>query len=100
MSENINQNDMRNFKELKIWQKGFEIDTYKIINTFPQSEKYLVVRQVANSATSIAADIAEGSSRRSEKDYYRFIEIALGSSFEPETQLLIAKAVNFGNVEL
>lgn len=46
------------------------------------------------------SNIAEGCSRRSEKDYYRFIEIALGSSFELETQLLIAKAVNFGDVNL
>lgn len=90
---------MRNFKELKIWQKGFEIavDTYKLIDSFPKSEKYSLAQQLTRAATSISSNIAEGSSRRSEKDYYRFIEIALGSAFELETQLLIAKAVNFGN---
>lgn len=92
---------MRNFKELKIWQKGFEIavDTYKLIDTFPKSEKYSLAQQATKAATSIPSNIAEGSSRRSEKDYYRFIEISLGSSFELETQLLIARAVNFGDVE-
>lgn len=44
--------------------------------------------------------IAEGSSRNSEKDYSRFLEISLGSSFEIETQLLIAEAVNFGAKDL
>src|ERR1044072_4963295 len=93
---------MRNFKELKIWQKGFEIavDTYKLIETFPKSEQFSLVQQATRAAVSIPSNIAEGSSRKSEKDYYRFIEISLGSSFELETQLLIAKAANFGNIEL
>ena len=71
---------MRNFKQLKIWQKGFEIavDTYRLINSFPQSEKYSLAQQVTKAAISIPSNIAEGSSRRSEKDYYRFIEISLG----------------------
>lgn len=93
---------MRNFKELKIWQKGFEIavDTYKIIETFPASEKYSLVQQATRAATSIPSNIAEGSSRKSERDYYRFIEISLGSSFELETQLFIANAVKFGDENL
>ena len=88
---------MRNFKELKIWQKGIEIasETYKIISHFPTSEKYGLSSQMTRSAVSIASNIAEGSSRKSEKDYHRFIEIALGSCFELETQLVIAKAINF-----
>ena len=88
---------MRNFKELKIWQKGIEIatETYKIISHFPASEKYGLSSQMTRCAVSISSNIAEGSSRKSEKDYHRFIEIALGSCFELETQLVIAKAVNF-----
>jgi four helix bundle protein len=98
---NFKQN-MRNFKELKIWQKGFEIavDTYKLVDSFPKSERFSLVQQATRAATSIPSNIAEGSSRRSEKDYYRFIEISLGSSFELETQLLIAKAVKFGDENL
>ncbi len=93
---------MRNFKELKIWQKGFEIavDTYKVVDSFPKSEKYSLVQQATRAATSIPSNIAEGSSRKSERDYYRFIEISLGSSFELETQLFIAKAVKFGDENL
>lgn len=93
---------MRNFKELKIWQKGFEIaiETYKLTETFPTTEKFGLTQQATRSAISIPSNIAEGSSRFSEKDYKRFIEISLGSSFELETQLLIAKAVNFGNTDI
>ena len=86
---------MRNFKELKIWQKGFEIavDTYKITASFPSAEKFGLSSQITRAAVSIPSNVAEGSSRKSEKDYHRFVEISLGSSFELETQLLIAKAV-------
>ncbi len=93
---------MRNFKELKIWQKGFDIaiKSFKLISTFPKEEKFGISSQITRSAVSIPSNIAEGSSRTSEKDYSRFIEISLGSTFELETQLLIAKTVNFGSPEL
>lgn len=93
---------MRNFKELKIWQRGFEIavDTYKLVASFPDKEKYSLAQQATRFAVSIPSNIAEGSSRSSEKDYNRFLEISLGSSFELETQLLVAKAVNYGDSEL
>ena len=93
---------MRNFKQLKIWQKGFSIaiKSINLTQTFPDKEKFGLSSQITKSAVSIPSNIAEGSSRTSEKDYSRFIEISLGSSFELETQLLIAEAVNYGNKEL
>ena len=56
--------------------------------------------QITRAAVSIPSNIAEGSSRSSDKDYRRFIEFSLGSSFELETQLLIAKAINVGAEDL
>jgi len=93
---------MKNFKELKIWQKGFDIavKSFDLVDTFPKEQKFGISSQITKSAVSIPSNIAEGSSRFSEKDYCRFIEISLGSTFELETQLLIAKAANFGNHEL
>jgi four helix bundle protein len=90
---------MRNFKELKIWQKGLNIavDTYKLTAAFPSSEKFGLHSQMTRAAVSIPSNIAEGSSRKSDKDYGRFLEMSLGSSFELETQLLIAKAVMVGD---
>jgi four helix bundle protein len=94
---------MRNFKQLLIWQKGFQIavKSFKLVASFPKEEKYGISSQITSAAVSIPSNISEGSSRSrsSMKDYNRFLEISLGSSFELETQLLIAEAVNFGEKE-
>lgn len=88
---------MKNFKNLKVWQKGFQIaiSTYKITNKFPTEEKFGLTSQMNRASISITSNIAEGSSRRSEKDYFRFLEIALGSCFELESQVLISIELGF-----
>jgi four helix bundle protein len=65
-------------------------DVYTFVETFPNTEKYGLSSQITRSAVSIPSNIAEGASRNSEKDFARFLEIALGSAFELETQLIIA----------
>ncbi len=87
---------MRNFKELRVWQKGFQIavNSCRITESFSQQEKFGLGLQINKSGISIPSNIAEGSSRSSDKDYNRFIEISSGSCFELETQLLIAKEIN------
>ena len=55
---------------------------------------------MTKASVSISSNIAEGSSRKSEKDYFRFIEISLGSAFELETQIIIAEKLNKGNQQL
>lgn len=93
---------MRNFKELRIWQKGIEIavKTFQLTDTFPKEDKYGICQQMTRSGVSIPSNIAGGSSGRSEKDYARFIEISLGSSFELETQLIISEKLSKGNQAL
>ena len=93
---------MRNFKELRIWQKGIEIavKTFQLTDTFPKEDKYGICQQMTRSGVSIPSNIAEGSSRRSEKDYARFIEISPGSSFELETQLIIFEKLSKGDQTL
>ena len=90
---------MKNFKKLRVWQNGFDIavKSYKLVQTFPKEALFGIAGQITSSALSIPSNIAEGSSRSSEKDYCRFIEIALGSSFELDTQVLVADALNFGD---
>jgi four helix bundle protein len=92
---------MRNFKQLLIWQKGFQIavNSFKFVSDLPKEEKYGLSGQITRAAVSILSNIAEGSSRSSMKEYNRFLEISLGPSFELETQILIAEAVNFGEKE-
>ena len=93
---------MKNFKELKIWQKGLQvaINSFKITKDFPKEEKFGLASQINRAAVSIPSNIAEGSSRSSWKEYNHFIEISLGSCFEMETQLLISKALNYGDQKL
>ena len=93
---------MKNFKKLVIWQKGMRIVelTYKMTDTFPASEKFGLASQCQRAGVSIPSNIAEGSSRKSSKDEFRFMEIALGSSFELETQALIAQMRSYSTPEI
>lgn len=84
---------MRDFKKLLIWQQGMVIvdKVYDIIPYLPVEEKFEMRSQMTRSATAIPANIAEGSAKRSEKDYVRYVEIWFGSAFELETYLLIVQ---------
>ncbi|GGG91669.1 four helix bundle protein [Polaribacter pacificus] len=80
-----------NYKNLKIWNLGIEIvdDVFKITDSFPIEEKFGLISQINRCSISIPSNIAEGSSRTS-KSFSHFIDVSLGSSFELETQLIIA----------
>lgn len=92
---------MKNYKELIIWQKGIEIvkKIYTLTKQFPPEEKFGIVSQITRAAVSIPANIAEGSSRNSDKDYARFLQLSLGSAFEVQTYLTIAKEMNWAKLE-
>jgi four helix bundle protein len=92
---------MKNFKQLRVWQKGLEIAlaSYELVQAFPKEERYGLSSQITRAAVSIPSNIAEGSSRSSDLDHIRFMEIALGSLFELETQVLISKSLKFGDLE-
>ncbi|WP_046759023.1 four helix bundle protein [Kordia jejudonensis] len=88
---------MHRFKELHVWKSSriFCKSMYELTANFPDHEKFGLTSQLRRASISIASNIAEGASRRSNKDFYRFLEIAIGSAFEIETQLLIASDLNF-----
>ena len=90
---------MQDFRQLKVWQRGLDIavKVYQFSTTLPKHEQFGLISQMTRAGVSIASNIAEGSSRHSDKDKARFAEIALGSSFELETQILIAQAVSMGD---
>lgn len=92
---------MHQFKELLIWKKSriFCSKIYSITSTFPNDEKFGIINQLRRAAVSIPSNIAEGSSRNSNKDFARFLEIAIGSAYEVETQLLISSDLGFLNEE-
>ncbi|WP_299059307.1 four helix bundle protein [uncultured Polaribacter sp.] len=88
---------MHRYKDLKFWQlsRTFCKDIYQITNSFPDSEKFGLVSQLRRASVSIPSNIAEGASRKSNKDFARFLTISLGSSYEIETQLLISFDLGF-----
>lgn len=84
---------MQSFKELIVWQKSFKlcVDIYKLTETFPKNEIYGLSSQIRRASVSIPSNIAEGFRRNTTKEYIQFIHIALGSTGELETQILLAK---------
>tara|TARA_R110001592_G_scaffold145825_4_gene369533 strand:+ start:4700 stop:5059 length:360 start_codon:yes stop_codon:yes gene_type:complete len=87
----LNNRIRHNYKNLKIWNVGIEIvdDIFKVTDSFPKEEKFGLVSQINRCSVSIPSNIAEGSSR-TDKSFSHFLDISLGSSFELETQLIIA----------
>ena len=83
---------LRNFKELKVWQKSYQLclKVYKITKKYPNTEKYSLASQLRRAAVSVPSNIAEGYGRKTTPEYIRFLYIAYGSSCELETQLLLS----------
>jgi len=83
---------MHNFKELKIWQlsRGLVKDVYLLTKKFPDDERFGLTQQIRKAVVSTASNIAEGSGRRTNKDFVHFLDIANGSAFEAETQLILS----------
>lgn len=87
---------MRDFRKLTIWKDSMTIVkfVYEFSNYLPINEKYGLRSQICRASVSIPSNIAEGCSRTSQIEFKRFLEIALGSSFELETQLIIIQDLN------
>lgn len=89
---------MNNYKDLLVvWQKSIDytILVYSILKSFPKEEMYSLTSQIKRSLISIPSNIAEGAGRNSKKEFNQFLSIALASSFELETQLIIALKLNY-----
>jgi len=89
------------YKDFKIWQKGMEIveEIYTLSSKFPDHEKYGLSNQIRKSAISIPSNIAEGWGRQSSKSFSYFLKISRASLFEMETQIEIAKRLNYISIE-
>lgn len=90
---------MSNFRSLLIWQKSMNLITkiYYCTNNFPKEEIFGLTSQIRRSSISIPSNIAEGYGRQSDKDFLRFLNISIGSLFEMQTQLEIAKNITYLN---
>src|ERR1700730_9491309 len=88
---------MFNFEKLDVWQKAIDFADfiYSATRDFPIEERFGLTNQMRRAAVSISSNIAEGSSRMSQTDFARFIEIGAGSVFEVVSQAFIAKRQDF-----
>lgn len=84
-------------KDLEVWKKSvsFSTEIYRVTKQFPRDELYGITSQMRRAAISIPSNIAEGYGRRSEKEKYRFLCFALGSSSELETQLIMCSQLGY-----
>jgi len=81
-----------NFKKLKIWQDSIALvtDSYKLTKMFPDFEQFNLISQMNRCALSIPSNIAEGSSKSTNRHFNQYLETSLGSAFEWETQLIVS----------
>lgn len=84
-------------KDLNVWKKSIQLtkDVYQTTGVFPEEEQFGITSQMRRASVSIASNIAEGYGRKFDKERSRFLNIALGSASELETQIIISKELKF-----
>ena len=94
---------MHDYKKLNVWKNSMKLvsDIYNFTKKFPKEEVYALTSQIRRSAISIPSNISEGAGRSSEKEFNNFLSFSYGSTCELETQLLIAKNLDYiSDIEL
>ena len=102
MAEKEKQKTARNFRTYKVWQDAvaFATKVYSVTNEMPWFEKKGLCDQLQRAVVSISSNIAEGCAKPSDQEFAKFLDTALGSAYEVETQLLIAKNVGYIDEQL
>jgi four helix bundle protein len=93
---------MHNIRKLKIWNDSIDlcVDVYEALANMPNDERYGLSSQIKRSAVSIPSNIAEGAGRDTNPQFSNFLNIAYGSSYELQTQLIISERLNFISPEV
>ena len=88
---------VHNFRDLDVWQRSMSlvVHVYSTTRRYPEDERFGLISQTQRAVVSIASNIAEGAGRGSAKDFIHFLNIALGSAFEVETQVILAKQLGY-----
>lgn len=88
---------MKDFRDLKVWQKSHQLTLaiYKITTIFPKEELYGLTSQIRRACASIPANIAEGCGNSTDAELARFLQIATGSASELEYHLLLTHDLGF-----
>lgn len=88
---------IKSHKDLEIWKRSISLVTeiYKFTKDFPENEKFGLTNQLRRAAVSVPSNIAEGSARKSRKEFIQYLHIALGSLAEIDTQIIISKNLDY-----
>ncbi|HOX05797.1 MAG TPA: four helix bundle protein [Planctomycetota bacterium] len=88
---------IKTYRDLIVWQKSMRLVVliYSLTRGLPKEELYGLTSQMRRAAVSIPSNIAEGYGRRSSREYKRFLNVSMGSLFELETQVLLARELGF-----
>jgi four helix bundle protein len=88
---------VQHYRELIVWQKAMNLveAVYRATNQFPKTEIYGLTSQIRRAAVSVPSNIAEGQGRNSTRDFLHFLSMAQGSLMEVETQVTIAKRLDY-----
>lgn len=83
------------YQDLVVWQKAMDFaeKIYGLTRKFPVEEKFGLTSQINRAVVSIASNIAEGAGRDSKREFSQFLSISMGSCFEAETQIMLAKRI-------
>jgi len=89
----------QDFHDLTVWQRAIDLTVciYQLTQKFPKEETYGLVSQLRRAAVSVGSNIAEGRGRLNPGEFRQFLGVALGSTFEIQTQLVVANRLGFGN---
>jgi four helix bundle protein len=92
----------QSFRDLLVWQKAMQLTVaiYRLTQGFPREEIYGLTSQIRRAAVSVPSNIAEGQGRLNSAEFRQFLGVARGSVCEVQTQLEIARALQFGKPEL
>ena len=85
------------YENLDVWKEStnLAVQIYKITKNFPKEEIWGITSQIRRASISISSNIAEGSGRKSKKDFKQFVHMASGSLNEVESLLHICSQLDF-----
>ena len=89
--------NVESYRDLVVWQKAMALaeEVYRLSESFPARERFGIASQLRRAAVSVAANLAEGHSRATRKDFAHFVSMSKGSLAEVETYLILSGRLAF-----